>query len=130
MTDPLADMFTRIRNANSIGCKLVPMPASRIKVGVAEVLKNEGYITSYDVVEGSPRSTLRLKLKYGQDGERVIRTIERVSKPGKRVYYGTDEIPPVLRGLGIYVLSTPKGIVSDREARKLNVGGEILCKVY
>lgn len=129
MTDPLGDMFTRIRNANSIGSKLVPIPASKLKVGVAEVLKNEGYISSYEVVEGSPRSTLRLRLKYGPDGERVIRSIERVSKPGKRVYMGSTSIPVVLRGLGIYVLSTPKGIVSDREARKLNVGGEILCKV-
>jgi small subunit ribosomal protein S8 len=122
-------MFTRIRNANSIGRRVVPMPASKLKVRVAEVLKNEGYITSYEVVEGQPSSTLRLTLKYGLDGERVIRSLDRVSKPGCRVYLPARQLKPVLRGLGIYVVSTPKGVVSDREARKMNVGGEILCKV-
>lgn len=129
MTDPLADMFTRIRNANSIGRRTVPMSASRLKVNVAEVLKNAGYIASYEVLEGKPSSTLKLTLKFGLDGERVIRSLDRVSKPGRRVYLPAREIKPVLRGLGIYVVSTPKGVVSDREARKLNVGGEILCKV-
>lgn len=129
MTDPLADMFTRIRNANSIGRRVVPIPASRLKVRVAEVLKSEGYITGYEVIEGKPSSTIRLSLKYGVDGERVIRSIDRVSKPGRRVYMAAREIKPVLRGLGIYVVSTPKGVVSDREARAMNVGGEILCKV-
>lgn len=129
MTDPLADMFTRIRNANAIGRRVVPMPASKIKVGVAEVLKSEGFISGYEVVEGKPASTLELQLKFGPDGEKVIRAIDRVSKPGRRVYMGSKEIPLVLRGLGIYVLSTPKGVVSDRDARKMNVGGEILCKV-
>ena len=129
MTDPLADMFTRIRNANTIGRRRVTMPASKIKVGVAEVLKNEGFIASYQVTEGKPSSTLELQLKFGPDGEKVIRSIERVSKPGRRVYSGSKEIPSVLRGLGVYVLSTPKGVVSNRDARKMNVGGEILCKV-
>ena len=129
MTDPLSDMFTRIRNANSIGRRVVPMPASKLKVRVAEVLKNEGYISSYEVLEGQPSSTLRLTLKYGLDGERVIRSLDRVSKPGCRVYLPARQLKPVLRGLGIYIVSTPKGVVSDREARKMNVGGEILCKV-
>ena len=98
MTDPLADMFTRLRNANTIGRKQVPMPASRIKVGVAEVLKNEGFIASYEVVAGQPASTLQVQLKYGPDGEKVIRSIDRVSKPGQRVYSGAQELKPVLRG--------------------------------
>jgi small subunit ribosomal protein S8 len=129
LTDSLADMFTRIRNANSIGRKSVPIPASRMKVGVAEVLRTEGYIQDYEVVEGKPSSTLRIRLKYGPDGEKVIRSIDRVSKPGRRVYMGVKELPPVLRGLGILILSTPQGVVSDRSARKLNVGGEVLCRI-
>ena len=130
MTDPIADMLTRIRNANVIRRKVVKMPASRIKVGIANVLKEEGFVDDFSVEEGQPSSTLSMTLRYGQDGERVIRTIERVSKPGRRVYMGANEIPSVLRGLGIYVLSTPKGVVSDRTARTENIGGEILCKVF
>lgn len=129
MTDPLADMFTRLRNSNAIGRKQVPMPASRIKVGVAEVLKSEGFITSYEVIPGKPASTLQVQLKFGPDGEKIIRSIDRVSKPGQRVYMGAKQIKPVLRGQGIYVLSTPRGILSDRTARQMNVGGEVLCKV-
>lgn len=129
MTDPIADMLTRIRNGNSINRKFVSMPASRIKVGIAEVLKNEGFIVGYEVAEASPGSTLKLQLKYGPDGEKVIRCIDRVSKPGCREYTGVNQMPRVLRGLGIYVLSTPIGVLSDRAARKENVGGEILCKV-
>lgn len=129
MTDPLADMFTRLRNANAIGRKQVPMPASRIKVGVAEVLKNEGFIASYEVVPGQPASSLNVELKYGPDGEKIIRAIDRVSKPGQRVYSGAGDLKPVLRGQGIYVLSTPRGILSDRGAREMNVGGEVLCRV-
>jgi small subunit ribosomal protein S8 len=130
MTDPIADMLTRIRNANSIGMKSVEMPASRTKVGIAEVLKAEGFLTDYTVEEAKPSSRLVVRLKYGPDGEHVIRRIARVSKPGCRSYSGAKEIPSVLRGLGIYVLSTPKGIVSDRQAREMNVGGELLCQVY
>ena len=129
MTDPIADMLTRIRNANSINRKLVTMPASRIRVGIADVLLTEGYIEKYEVIEGKPSSELRIRLKYGPDGEQVIRSIDRVSKPGCRIYSGADELPRVLRGLGIYVLTTPKGVISDRTARKENVGGEVLCKV-
>ena len=130
MTDPIADMLTRIRNANSIGRKTVEMPASRLKVGIAEILRSEGFIESYQVKEATPASVLEVKLKYGPEGETVIRKIERVSKPGCRLYTGAKELPRVLRGLGMYVLSTPKGVISDKTARELNVGGEILCKVY
>ncbi len=130
MTDPIADMLTRIRNANSIRRGAVRMPASKMKVGIAEALKAEGFIESYEVEAGKPSSELVVNLRYGPDGERVIRHIERVSKPGCRVYSGATEIPRVIRGLGMFVLSTPKGVVSDRTARQENVGGEILCKVY
>lgn len=130
MTDPIADMLTRIRNANSIRRTDVSMPASKLKVGIAEALKSEGFIDSYEVRPGSPSSELVVKLRYGPDGEQVIRHIERVSKPGRRVYSGASRMSRVLRGMGIYVLSTPKGVVSDRSARQLNVGGEVLCQVY
>lgn len=129
MTDPIADMLTRIRNANSIRKKSVTMPASKLKVGIADVLLTEGFITKYEVVEAKPCSELRVWLKYGPDGEMVIRTLDRVSKPGCRAYCGAQDLPHVLRGLGIYVLTTPKGVISDRAARRENVGGEILCKV-
>ncbi|QDU68826.1 30S ribosomal protein S8 [Engelhardtia mirabilis] len=130
MTDPIADMLTRIRNANSNRAAQTKMPASRMKVGIAEALKAEGFIDGYEVQPATPSSTLVINLKYGPDGERVIRAIDRVSKPGCRKYRGARDIPRVVRGLGIYVLSTPKGIVSDRTARRENVGGEVLCKVY
>lgn len=130
MTDPVADMLTRIRNANFIRKRKVSMPASRIKVRIAEVLKQEGFLSSYEVVEAKPCSELVVNLKFGPDGEHVIRSVQRVSKPGRRIYRGAKELPSVLRGLGIYVLSTPKGIVSDRVARRENVGGEVLCKIY
>ncbi len=130
MTDPIADLLTRVRNANSIGQKSVSMPASRLKVGIVQILQEEGFVDSYTVEPGTPASTLVVKLKYGPDGEKVIRTIERISKPGCRVYSDATSIPTVLRGLGILILSTNRGVLSDRNARKLNAGGEILCKVY
>lgn len=130
MTDPIADLLTRIRNANANRARSLQMPASRVKVGITQILREEGFIDDYRVVEQEPQSVLEIDLKYGPDGERVIRHIERVSKPGRRVYSGAKEIPTVLRGLGISVLSTPKGIVSNRVARRENVGGEILCQVY
>lgn len=129
MTDPIADLLTRIRNANSIGKKKLSMPASKLKVGVAGVLKEEGWIADFSVEAGSPSSTLDIQLKYGPDGERVIRELKRVSKPGCRVYSGAKDLRPVLGGLGCYVLSTPQGVISDRTARAKNVGGEVLCKV-
>ena len=130
MTDPIADMLTRIRNANRIKSRKTSMPASRLKVRIAEVLTQEGFIAGYNVEDKAPSSELQIDLKYGPDGENVIRRIDRVSRPGRRVYVGAKELPPVLRGLGCYVLSTPKGVVSDRGAREAGVGGEILCKVY
>ena len=130
LTDPIADMLTRLRNANAIRKTQVTMPASKMKVGIAEVLKQEGFIAGYEVKPGSPSSELEIQLKYGPDGERVIRAIDRISKPGCRRYSGARDIPRVVRGLGIYVLSTPKGVISDRTARRENVGGEVLCKVY
>jgi small subunit ribosomal protein S8 len=130
MTDPIADMLTRIRNANATGKKAVHIPASRLKVGVAQVLQDEGFIGGYDVKPETPCSDLVVELKYGPDGENVIRNIERVSKPGRRVYSSATDIPKVLGGLGVYVLTTPLGVVSDRVAREKNAGGEILCKVY
>jgi small subunit ribosomal protein S8 len=130
MTDPIADFLTRIRNANSIRVKELRMPASKMKVGISQVLKDEGFIDSYTVEPGQPTSHLVIRLRYGPDGEQVIRSIQRVSKPGCRVYSPAKNIPPVLRGLGIHVLSTPNGIMSDRAAQEQNVGGELLCKVY
>jgi small subunit ribosomal protein S8 len=130
MTDPIADMLTRIRNANLIGRSSVDMPASRMRVGIAVVLKDEGFIEDFTVVEGKPSSTLNITLRYGIDGEMVIRSIKRVSKPGRRVYAGLKELKPVLRGQGIHVLSTPQGVVSDRKARELGVGGELLAEIY
>jgi len=130
MTDPIADLLTRVRNANAIGAKKVLMPASKLKVGIVQILQEEGFIDSYTVEPGEPASKLVVKLKYGPDGEKVIRKIDRVSKPGCRVYSSATRIPVVLRGLGIYILSTNQGVVSDRTARARKVGGEVLCKVY
>ncbi|MEY2785401.1 MAG: ribosomal protein [Planctomycetota bacterium] len=130
MTDPIADFCTRLRNANSIKQKQFTVPASTVKVGIAQVLKDEGFITDYRVEPNQPRSTLVVALKYGDDGQAIIRRIARVSKPGRRVYAGSRELRPVLRGMGIRVMSTPAGIISDRAARNQKLGGEILCEVY
>jgi small subunit ribosomal protein S8 len=130
LTDPIADMLTRLRNANARRLRLVTMPASKMKVRLAQVLREEGYIKDYRVERKEPASELVLELKYGPDGEFVIRHIRRVSKPGCRVYSGSDRLPRVLRGQGIFVLSTPKGVLSDRAARREKVGGEVLCQVY
>jgi small subunit ribosomal protein S8 len=129
MTDPISDLLTRIRNANRIKKKRITMPASRIKVGIAQILKEEGFIADYSVEAAKPSSRLSISLKYDQDGATVIRSVERVSKPGCRVYAGAGELKPVLRGMGIQILSTPKGILSDRTAREQRIGGEVLCKV-
>ncbi len=132
MTDPIADMLTRIRNAVRVERPHVDMPLSRVKLGVAEVLKREGYIWDFAQVEpedDEPVKQLRIELKYGPNGERVIQTIRRVSKPGRRVYSKSRDLRPVLNGLGISIISTSKGMVSDREARQQKLGGEILCEV-
>jgi small subunit ribosomal protein S8 len=130
MTDPISDMLTRIRNAVRIERATVEMPLSKVKCGVADVLKREGYIWDWQEVDATPARQLRIELKYGPNGERVIRHIKRVSKPGRRVYSQARELRPVLGGLGIRIVSTSRGVVSDREARQRNLGGEVLCEVW
>ena len=129
MTDPIADMLTRIRNAVSVERPNVQLPISKVKRGLAEVLKREGYIWDFAEVESSPINQLQLELKYGPNGERVIQKIRRISTPGRRVYSKAKDLRPVLNGLGIQIISTSKGVMSDREARRENVGGEVLCEV-
>ena len=131
MTDPIADMLTRIRNANTAKHDTVDIPASKIKIAIAGILVDEGYIAKYDLVDDGNFKAIRIKLKYGADkNEKVITGIKRISKPGLRIYAGKDEIPSVLGGLGIAILSTNKGILTDKEARKQQVGGEVLAFVW
>ncbi|HTU25390.1 MAG TPA: 30S ribosomal protein S8 [Pirellulales bacterium] len=130
MTDPIADMLTRIRNAVRVERPHVTMPISKVKRGLAEVLKREGYIWDWREEESQPVPQLRLELKYGPNGERVIRHIKRVSKPGRRVYSGAAQLRPILNGLGISIISTSHGVVSDREARQKKLGGEVLCELW
>lgn len=130
MTDPIADMLTRIRNAVRVEHLYVEMPTSRLKRSLADVLKREGYIWSWEEVDATPVKQLRITLKYGPNGERVIQHLRRISKPGRRVYCKAKDLKPVLNGLGIRVLSTSRGVLSDREARQKNVGGEVLCEVW
>ena len=131
MSDPIADMLTRIRNANTAKHDTVDVPASKIKLAIAEILLNEGFIKSYEVVEDGNFKTIKITLKYGKDKtEKIITGLKRISKPGLRVYAGKDELPRVLGGLGIAIISTNKGIVTDKEARKLQVGGEVLAFVW
>jgi small subunit ribosomal protein S8 len=130
MTDPIADMLTRIRNAVRVERPHITMPLSKVKRGLAEVLKREGYIWDWTEEAGEPANQLKLELKYGPNGERVIRHIKRVSTPGRRVYTRASELKPVLNGLGIKVLSTSRGVISDREARQRNLGGEVLCELW
>src|SRR5882724_8922577 len=129
MTDPIADMLTRIRNAVAIERPFVDMPSSHEEVGIAEVLHREGYIWDFEVVDGKPVATLRVNLKYGPNGEKIIQEIKRVSKPGCRVYRKSRDLPVVLQGMGISVVSTSQGILSNREARTKGVGGEVLCTI-
>lgn len=130
MTDPIADMLTRIRNALRIERTSVDMPASKVKVGLAEALQREGYVWDHEIIEQEPQNVLRINLKYGPNGEQVIQTIDRVSKPGCRVYSNVRSMPEVQQGMGVVILSTPKGILSNREAKKQGVGGEVLCKIW
>ena len=132
MTDPIADMLTRIRNAVRIERPRVQMPVSKVKRGLAEVLKREGYIWDWteQEEEGTPTKQLSIELKYGPNGERVIQHIKRISKPGRRVYSRAGNLKPILNGLGISVISTSRGVISDREARQRNLGGEVLCEVW
>ena len=131
MSDPIADMLTRIRNANTAKHDTVDVPASKMKIAIADILVDEGYIAKYDLVEDGSFKTLHITLKYGVDkNEKVISGIKRSSKPGLRVYANTEDIPRVLGGLGIAILSTNKGVITDKEARKLQVGGEVLAFVW
>jgi len=130
MTDPIADMLTRIRNANSVGHESVEIPASKMKKAIAQILLDEGFITSYEVVEDGKQGIINVELKYGPGKEKVINGIKKISKPGLKVYAKASEVPSVLGGLGIAIISTSKGIVSDKEARKLGVGGEVICYVW
>jgi small subunit ribosomal protein S8 len=134
MTDPISDMLSRIRNATIARHTRVDMPSSRLKVEIARILESEGYIQGFKVVEPQagqvPHPTLRLFMKYGPRGERVITGVERVSRPGRRVYFGRDEVPDVLAGLGTSILTTSRGVMTGREAVKAGVGGEVLCNVW
>lgn len=130
MTDPIADMLTRIRNAVRIERPYVDVPISKVKRGVAEVLKREGYIWDWQELETDPIGNLRIELKYGPNGERVIQRMRRVSTPGRRVYSRSKKLRPILNGMGITIISTSRGVVSDREARQQNLGGEVLCEVW
>ena len=130
MTDPIADMLTRVRNALGAKHAKVDIPASNLKIEIARILKEEGYILNYKVIGEGAHRAIRVYLKYGPNGEKIINTIDRVSKPGCRVYVGRDEIPSVLGGLGINIISTSGGLMTGREARRRGVGGEVLCRVY
>ena len=131
MSDPIADMLTRIRNANTAKHDTVDVPSSKMKESIAKILLDEGYIKNYEIIEDGNFKTIRIELKYGKDkNEKIITGIKRISKPGLRVYAGKDEIPSVLNGLGIVILSTNQGIITDKEARKLQVGGEVLAFVW
>ena len=130
MTDPIADMLTRIRNANQMRYKEVEVPASKIKLSIAEILKNEGYVADYKVKKNNVQDIIVLNLKYGQNKERVITGLKRISKPGLRVYAKAEELPRVLNGLGIAIISTSKGLMVDREARKQSLGGEVIAYIW
>lgn len=129
-SDPVADMLTRIRNAASIRRSEVTIPSSKLKVGVAKVLKAEGFIADYDLIDDGLQGILRITLKYGPHGEQIINKIDRTSKPGCRVYRSAKDLPQVLDGLGVAIVSTSQGVMSDRECREKNVGGELVCTVY
>ncbi len=131
MSDPIADMLTRIRNANTAKRNTVDVPSSKIKMAIADILTNEGYIKGYEVIEDGVKKTIKVTLKYGVDkNEKVISGIKRISKPGLRIYAPADKLPRVLNGLGIAIVSTNKGVITDKEARKLGVGGEVIAYVW
>jgi small subunit ribosomal protein S8 len=130
VTDPVADMLTRIRNGSLAEHEKVDIPSSKLRVRLAEILKEEGFIKNFRLIEDKRQGVLRVYLKYGPGQERVISGLRRVSKPGKRLYVGADRIPTVLGGMGVAILSTPRGVLTDRESRKAKVGGEVLCYVW
>ncbi|XVG96095.1 30S ribosomal protein S8 [Eubacteriales bacterium KG127] len=130
MTDPIADMLTRIRNANTVGHETVDVPASKIKKSVAEILLEEGYIKGFEEIDDNKQGIIRIDMKYGANKERVISGIKKISKPGLKVYAKADQVPKVLGGLGVAIISTSKGVVSDKKARELGVGGEVICYIW
>ena len=130
ITDAIADMLTRIRNANSAKHETVDVPASNVKKAIAQILVDEGYIKSFTIIDDNKQGVIRITLKYGQGKTRIISGLRRISKPGLRIYAGCEELPRVMRGLGIAIISTPKGIMTDKKARKENVGGEVLAYVW
>ncbi len=130
MTDPVADFLTRIRNGNMVMHETVEVPGSKIKISIAQIMREEGYIKDFEYIEDGKQGIIRIFLKYGQDKKKVITGIKRISKPGLRVYVGKDEIPRVLGGLGTAVISTSKGLMTDKKARKEGLGGEVLCYIW
>ena len=130
ITDPIADLLTRIRNANTQKHETVDCPSSKMKESIVEILANEGYIKGYQIIEDGKQNVIRMTLKYSPSGERVISGLKRVSKPGLRYYASADEMPRVLKGLGTAIVSTSKGVMTDKEARKEHIGGEVLCFVW
>ncbi len=130
MTDPIADMLTRIRNANDAGHKTVEISASNEKKAIAQILLDEGYINKVDYTDDNKQGMIKITLKYGENKSRVIAGLKRISKPGLRVYVGKDDMPKVLNGLGIAIVTTSKGVITDKEARKAGVGGEVICYVW
>ena len=130
ITDPIADMLTRIRNANSAKHKTVDIPASKMKTAIAEILFKEGYIKSFEIINNETQGIIRVTLKYDEKGNRVIDGLKRISKPGLRVYAGKEELPKVLNGLGIAIVSTSKGLKTDKEAREAGIGGEVLAYIW
>ncbi|WP_125587935.1 MULTISPECIES: 30S ribosomal protein S8 [Companilactobacillus] len=130
MTDPIADYLTRIRNANMVKHESLEVPASNIKKSISEILKNEGFIKDYEVIEDNKQGVLRIFLKYGKDQQRVITGLKRISRPGLRSYVDSDNVPKVLNGLGIAILSTSKGVITDKEARAQHVGGEVIAYIW
>ncbi|MBI1357615.1 MAG: 30S ribosomal protein S8 [Acidobacteria bacterium] len=130
VTDPIADMLTRIRNGIAVGKPRVDMPASKLKIEMARILKEEGYVMNYRVAEEDGKRTIKVYLKYRPDARPVITKLERISRPGCRVYVGSTEIPKVIGGMGVNILTTSRGVMTDRQARTLGVGGELLCRIY
>ena len=130
MTDPIADMLTRIRNANTAGHDTVEIPASKMKKSIAQILKDEGFINDFEVIEDGKQGIIKVTMKYAANKEKVISGIKKISKPGLKVYAKAEDVPRVLGGLGIAIISTSKGVISDKEARKLGIGGEVICYVW
>lgn len=130
LSDPIADMLTRIRNANMVGKETVSMPSSKKLIEIARVMAEEGYIVRYEVIDGEPRATLEITLKYGEKKAKTIRGIKRISKPGLRIYAGKDDLPRVLGGLGTAIISTSRGVMTDRDARKQGIGGEVIAYLW